>query len=161
MNWLRQLFSLRRLYGELSEEVREHIEEKIAELVASGMSRKEAAAAARRQFGNVTLIEEDSRTVWRWPSVENFLMDVRYGLRMLRRSPGFTAAAVLTIALGIGANAAIFGLMDSALLRGLPFREPERLVHIWTIEADHDWHTPTPTQYLAVRKESGSFEQIA
>src|SRR5260370_2258914 len=161
MNWFRQIFSRRHLYNDLSEEVREHLEEKIAELVAGGMSRKEAAAAARRQFGNVTLIEEDSRTVWRWPSVENFLMDVRYGLRMLRRSPGFTAAAVLTIALGIGANAAIFGLMDSALLRGLPFREPERLVHIWTIEPDHDRHTPTPTQYLVVRKESASFEQIA
>src|SRR5439155_717289 len=123
--------------------------------------KKEATHAARREFGNATLIEEDSRNAWRWPSIEDFFMDVRYGLRMLRKSPGFTTAAVLTIALGIGANAAIFGLVDSAFLRGLPFREPGRLVHIWTIEADGGVHTPTPTQYLTVRKESESFEQIA
>src|SRR5437762_2751910 len=150
MMWLKRLFSRRRLYGELSEEIRGHLEEKIEELVASGMSRKEASYAARREFGNVTLIEEDSRDAWRWPSIENFFMDVRYGLRMLRKSPGFTTAAVLTIALGIGANAAIFGLVDSAFLRGLPFHEPERLVHIWVIEADGDLHTPTPAVYPAV-----------
>src|SRR5258708_15604988 len=108
--WLKKLFSRRRLYGDLSEEIQEHLEEKIEELVASGMSRKEATYAARREFGNVTLIEEDSRDAWRWPSIENFFMDVRYGLRMLRKSPGFTTAAVFTIALGIGANAAIIGL---------------------------------------------------
>jgi hypothetical protein len=67
MNWLKQLFSRRRIYGDLSEEIQQHIEEKIEELVAGGMSRKEATAAARRAFGNVTLTEEDSRNVWRWP----------------------------------------------------------------------------------------------
>src|SRR6266568_1379467 len=150
MMWLKRLFSRRRLYGELSEEIREHLEEKIEELVADGMPKKEAAATVRREFGNVTLIEEDSRAIWRWPSIENFFMDVRYGLRMLRKSPGFTTTAVLTIALGIGANAAIFVLVDSAFLRGLPFHEPERLVQIWVIAADGDLHTPTPAVYQAV-----------
>jgi hypothetical protein len=102
----------------------------------------------------VTLVEEDRREVWLWPWMENLIADLRYGLRPLRGNVGFTAAAVLTLALGIGANATIFGLVDAAFLRGLPFGEPERLVHIWTIEADGDLHTPTPTEYQAVRKDS-------
>src|SRR5882762_7948118 len=95
MSWRQRLFLRRRLYGDLSEEIREHLEEKIAELVAGGMSRKEAVNAARREFGNVTLVEEDSRTVWRWPSFENLLIVVRSALRILRSSPGFAAVAVL------------------------------------------------------------------
>src|SRR5712664_2463660 len=144
MMWLKRLFSRHRFYRDLSEEIREHLEEKIEELVAGGMSRKEAAAAARREFGNVTLVEEDSREVWQWPSIESLIADVRYGLRMLRKSPGFTAAAVLTLALGIGANAAIFGLVDSALLHARPFRELKRLVNVWTTDAGGDLHTPLP-----------------
>src|SRR6267143_3943382 len=96
MNWYKQLFSRRRLYDDLSEEIQVHLEEKIEELLAVGMSTKEATAAARREFGNTTLVQEDSREVWRWPSLEDSLSDIRFGARTLRKSLAFTAIAVLT-----------------------------------------------------------------
>jgi predicted permease len=128
MNWLRQLLPRRRMYGELSEEIREHLEEKTDELVAGGMLRKEAIYAARREFGNVNLVEENGREVWRWLSIETFFADVRYGLRMLRRNPVFTAVGLLTIAIGIGANAAVFSVVNSVLLKPLNYPKSPDLV---------------------------------
>src|SRR5579864_743429 len=133
MSWLGRLFSRRRLYKDLSEEIQEHLEEKIEELAAGGMSRKEATAAARRAFGNVTLTEEDSRNVWRWPSVEELLADVRYGVRALCRNPMFTAVAMLTIAIGIGANTAVFSVVNSVLLKPLNYPKAEELVALHQI----------------------------
>jgi len=133
MNWFEQLFSRRRLYNDLSAEIHEHLEQKIEELVAGGMPRKEAAAAARREFGNVTLLEEDSRAVWRWPSIENLVADVRYGLRMLGRNPVFTVVGLLTIAIGIGANAAVFSVVNSVLLKPLNYPKAEELVSLHQI----------------------------
>src|SRR2546421_4860597 len=132
MKWMKQLFLRRRIYGDLSDEIQAHLEEKIAELVARGMPRTEAAAAARREFGNVTLTKEDSREVWRWPSIENLLTDVGYGLRMLRKSPGSTAAVVMALALGIGMNTTVFSFVNALLLR--PPRRveaPNKLVELW------------------------------
>jgi predicted permease len=130
MKRLKQLFSRHRLYSDLSDEIQEHLHEKIEDLVADGMSREEATAAARREFGNVAMVEGDSREVWQWPSIESFLADVRFGARTLRKSPGFAAIAVLTLALGIGANTAIFSLVNGILLVSLPYPDAERLVSV-------------------------------
>ena len=130
MSWLKQLFLRRRAYRDLSEEIQQHLEEKIEELVAGGMPREEATAAARREFGNVTLTEEDSREVWQWPSLESFVADIRFGARTLRKSLAFTAIAVFTLALGIGANTAIFSLVNGILLVSLPFPKADRLVSV-------------------------------
>src|SRR3984957_12961695 len=130
MKWGKRLFSRRRVFGDLSEEIRAHLEEKIAQLVEGGMSSKEAQAAARREFGNVTLVEEHGRDVWRWPSIENLFADVRYGLRMLRRNPLFTVVGLLTMAIGIGANTAVFGVVNSVLLKPLNYPKAEELVSL-------------------------------
>src|SRR5882762_1514510 len=164
MNWFKQLFSRRRLYNDLSEEIQAHLEEKIEELVASGMPRKEASAAARREFGNVTLIEEDGRNVWQWPSIETFLMDIRHGLRMLRQSPGFTAVAVLTLALGIGANTAIFSYINAWMIKPLPYPQADRLMVFQSHDKKKGWtrnDLTSTASFLDFQKQNTSFEQTA
>src|SRR5271154_1037650 len=108
MIWLKQIFYRHRLYSDLSDEMQQHLEEKIEELVATGMPKKEATAAARRSFGNLTLTENDGREVWQWPRIESLFTDIRDPSRMLRRTPGCTAVAVLPLAVSIGITLAIF-----------------------------------------------------
>jgi predicted permease len=129
----RRLTHLRRrpeFSQELTEEIEHHLALKTEENIRAGLSENEARYAAQRDFGNMTLLKEDSRGIWSFPWIEELLEDVRYGLRMLRKSPGFTAVAVITLALGIGANAAIFTVMNGLMLHTLPVRDPGQLVEL-------------------------------
>jgi predicted permease len=163
MKWIKRLLSRHRLYSDLSDEIQEHLAEKIEELVASGMSREEATYAARREFGNATLIEERGREVWQWPSLESLIGDIRYALRMLRKNPGFTSVAVLTLALGIGANTAIFSVINAVLLTPLPLPDPDRLVQIWekNPRIGLDQGVVSPYNFLDWQRQSRDFEAMA
>jgi predicted permease len=130
MNWLARIFCRGNLYRDLAEEMREHIDEKTEQFVRQGMSREEAEHAARRAFGNATVIEERGREVWQWPRLESIWADVKYGLRQLRKSPGFAITAIVTLALGIGANTAVFSVMNVVLLRFLAVADPQQLVYL-------------------------------
>jgi putative ABC transport system permease protein len=144
--------------ADLSDEIRAHIEEKVEELVANGMSRKDAVAAARRQFGNVTLVEEDGRDVWRWRAVEQFFRDVQFGFRILRKNPGFAAVAILTLALGIGANTAIFSVVYGALLAPLPMPHPEQLVMVWSKISGRN--VVSPGDFLDWKQQNSVFQNL-
>ena len=116
------LFRRRQFDADLEEEMRLHRELREQEHIERGLSPKEAHYAALRRFGNALVLREESRDMWGWNWLENLLQDARYGLRQLRRNPGFTAAAVITLAMGIGTTTALFTVVHSVLLQPLPLR---------------------------------------
>src|SRR5277367_3123762 len=119
--------------AELEKEIRHHLQMAETERIDRGASQNDAHAGARREFGNVGLVKEVARDTWGWRWLEDFFQDLRYGLRILLKSPGFAVTAILTLALGIGANTAIFSLVDGVLLHALPVSAPQELVMFrWT-----------------------------
>lgn len=130
MSLLSRLVSKSRRYNDISVSIQEHIDERIDELMEEGMSREEAERMARRDFGNVTLIQERSREVWQWQKLESLLVDMKHVCRRLGRSPGFAITVVLTLAIGIGANTAVFSVLNSVLIRPLPYPDPQQLVSL-------------------------------
>ncbi len=123
--------------AELREELQFHLEEEAGERQAEGLAAEEARRAALRELGNVALVQEDTRAMWTWTFGEQLVQDIRYGLRTIAANKTFSAMAILSLALGIGANTAIFSFMDSILLRSLPVPDPQSLVVL-------SWRTPRP-----------------
>jgi putative ABC transport system permease protein len=159
MHWRR-----RRREHDLDRELRSHLELEAEEQQRAGLSSDEARYAAKRIIGNTTWIKEEVREMWGWRWLEWLRQDALYALRISRRTPGFTAVVILTLALGIGANTAVFSILDAALLRPLPYRNPGRLVAIW----DREIHAKGPSKlfdlysdYENWKQSSRSFEQVA
>ena len=164
MSWLTQLFSRRRRYEDLTVSINEHIAERAEELMDGGLSRMEAEQTARREFGNISLIEQRSREVWQWPTAESFLADARFAMRQLVKSPGFTITAVATLALGIAVNATMFSLVSAFLLPHLPGRDPQSMVVVSSVNPDTsflpDTNPVSPPNYSAWGKNTRVFSAV-
>lgn len=147
----------------LDQDIREHIAIETQDNIARGMSPEAARRAALLKFGNVGRVKEDTREVWSWVWLEQMLQDLRYGLRMLRKNPGFTAVVVLTLALGIGANTAIFSVVYAVLLKPLPYAHSEQLFTVFQ-QLSNDKTSATGISYANLsdlREQNHVFSEVA
>jgi putative ABC transport system permease protein len=153
----------KRMLEDLDRDIRDHIDRETQELIERGMSPEDARSAALRKFGNVTQVKEETREVWMVVWLEQLFEDIRFGLRMLRKSPGFTAVAALTLAFGIGANTYIFSIVDALVLRPVEFPNPGRHVALWErLPASNvDRSEPTPGGFLDWKAQNHVFDHIA
>src|SRR5579859_3334253 len=154
------LFHKQRLEQEMNDEVRSHLELLIQENIKRGMSRDEARCAALRSFGGMDQMKEVYRDQRGVPIMETLLQDIRFGLRQLRRNPGFTTVAVLTLAMGIGANTAIFSVVNAVVLRPLPYPQSERLVWISEVIPSLNAELVAGGDYVDWRDQNKSFERM-
>jgi len=159
MNWIPQIFRRRKVYNDLSEEIRVHIEERTEQLVREGMGLEEAERAARVAFGNRTMLEERSREVWQWLTLESIVADLRFAVRQLRKSSGFAFIAVSTLALAIGANAVVFAVLNGLFLRPLNVPQGQSL---YALQRGNDTYIiQSYPDYLDLRDRNRSFEGLA
>jgi putative ABC transport system permease protein len=161
---VRAIFRRKAVEGELEEELRFHLERQVEKYVQGGMSREEAQRRARLEFGGIEQAKEECRDARGTNFVESLLEDLRFGLRMLRKNPGFTVVAVLTLALGIGANTAIFSVVNGVLLHPLPYADSQQLVQLHetsTAWGPGDWGTASGPDFEDWRAQSRSFSGLA
>ena len=158
MRWYQRFFRRTLAEKHLDAELRFHLDQRVADLVSGGMAAEEARRRARIEFGGLDQVKEECRDVGVSQIIESLIHDVRYGVRMLRKNPGFTTVAVLTLALGIGANTAIFSLINAVLLKTLPVSHPEELVLLrWESPHNMTDSLPYPT-FAQLRDSSRAFE---
>ena len=157
---LTALFRRRRLERDLDDELAFHLAMREADYRHGGVPQADARYAARRRFGNVASLKEQCRDMWTFHPLETLSQDVRYALRTLRKSPGFTVVAVLALAIGIGGNTAIFSLIDAVRSRALPYKDPDALVQLWGNVRARDESsaaaTPIPTFSTGARSRRAS-----
>ncbi len=164
-SWLRAILRRSRMESEMDAELRFHIEAFAEDQVRSGVPREEALRRARIEFGGIERTKEECRDARGVGFFDSLFQDLRFGLRMLLKNPGFTAVAVLTLAVGIGASTSVFSLVNAVLIQSLPYPHPDRLVYLWSpnprFALPIEYLTPMTADFFDLQRENHSFASLA